>query len=234
MLLTWKMPSGEQAMWRFVSWSRAAFTAVMSSCVRSRGVRATVQIGWPFVRQAQMNAQLAFVREEVATVTFALALALAPSCRWHFHTMISSSHLLQHHQQRMGTPTASKDVSEDNCVICLSSVTERAIAVPCNHYSFDFVCLVSWLQERSICPLCELSFATRRRGKLLIRTQVKRKSQLSSTTGGHPKTSKATASAAHTYQRTRPQQSIHDMHRYRRHMHYRLDADVRVAPLPLH
>ncbi|KAF9701882.1 hypothetical protein EKO04_000879 [Ascochyta lentis] len=55
----------------------------------------------------------------------------------------------------MGTTAELKDESEDTCVICLSPVTERAITVPCNHYSFDFVCLVSWLQERSTCPLCK-------------------------------------------------------------------------------
>src|SRR5882724_3452923 len=44
--------------------------------------------------------------------------------------------------------------SSDACVICLSAVSERAITVPCNHYTFDFICLVSWLQERSACPLC--------------------------------------------------------------------------------
>ncbi|KAF2685699.1 hypothetical protein K458DRAFT_16216 [Lentithecium fluviatile CBS 122367] len=43
---------------------------------------------------------------------------------------------------------------DDACVICLSSITERAITVPCNHCMFDFICLVSWLQQRSACPLC--------------------------------------------------------------------------------
>lgn len=52
------------------------------------------------------------------------------------------------------TAGLSNDNSEDVCVICLSSVTERAITVPCNHYTFDFVCLISWLQQRSACPLC--------------------------------------------------------------------------------
>lgn len=42
----------------------------------------------------------------------------------------------------------------DPCVICLDAVSERAFASPCHHHSFDFVCLVSWLQERSVCPLC--------------------------------------------------------------------------------
>lgn len=56
----------------------------------------------------------------------------------------------------MGRTTESKEESEDTCVICLSLVTERAVTVPCNHYNFDFVCLISWLQERSTCPLCKL------------------------------------------------------------------------------
>ncbi|KAH7394052.1 hypothetical protein DE146DRAFT_757529 [Phaeosphaeria sp. MPI-PUGE-AT-0046c] len=56
----------------------------------------------------------------------------------------------------MGSTAApSEDTSEDTCVICLSIITERAITSPCNHYSFDFVCLISWLQQRSTCPLCK-------------------------------------------------------------------------------
>jgi hypothetical protein len=43
----------------------------------------------------------------------------------------------------------------DDCVICLSSVSERAIAVPCNHCSFDFLCLTSWLEQQTTCPLCK-------------------------------------------------------------------------------
>ncbi|EME78059.1 uncharacterized protein MYCFIDRAFT_110984, partial [Pseudocercospora fijiensis CIRAD86] len=41
------------------------------------------------------------------------------------------------------------------CTICLEIITERAVATPCNHLSFDFLCLVSWLQEQSTCPLCK-------------------------------------------------------------------------------
>ncbi|KAF2869141.1 hypothetical protein BDV95DRAFT_609378 [Massariosphaeria phaeospora] len=47
------------------------------------------------------------------------------------------------------------DDPQDACVICLAEITERAITAPCNHYTFDFLCLVSWLQERSTCPLCK-------------------------------------------------------------------------------
>ncbi|KAF2838547.1 hypothetical protein M501DRAFT_902753, partial [Patellaria atrata CBS 101060] len=43
----------------------------------------------------------------------------------------------------------------DCCVICLENISERAITVPCNHCTFDFICLASWLQERSLCPLCK-------------------------------------------------------------------------------
>lgn len=57
-----------------------------------------------------------------------------------------------HHRMETDS-SSSKD--EDSCVICLSVVTERAVAVPCNHCTFDFICLVSWLQQRNTCPLCK-------------------------------------------------------------------------------
>lgn len=50
--------------------------------------------------------------------------------------------------------TRSKKNTSDSCVICLEPISERAITVPCNHYAFDFLCIASWLQERSTCPLC--------------------------------------------------------------------------------
>ncbi|CZR57494.1 related to RING finger domain protein [Phialocephala subalpina] len=50
----------------------------------------------------------------------------------------------------------NEDTEEENpCVICLERVSEPAIAQPCQHASFDFLCLISWLQERSSCPLCK-------------------------------------------------------------------------------
>ncbi len=45
----------------------------------------------------------------------------------------------------------------DPCVICLDSISERAFASPCRHHSFDFLCLVSWLDQRAQCPLCKYS-----------------------------------------------------------------------------
>lgn len=42
----------------------------------------------------------------------------------------------------------------DVCTICQQTITERAVAVPCNHLTFDFICLATWLQEQTRCPLC--------------------------------------------------------------------------------
>jgi hypothetical protein len=41
------------------------------------------------------------------------------------------------------------------CVICLESISEQAIALPCAHADFDFACLGAWLQRKSSCPLCK-------------------------------------------------------------------------------
>ena len=50
---------------------------------------------------------------------------------------------------------SSANAEEDCCVICLERVSEQAVAQPCKHASFDFLCLVSWLQEQPSCPLCK-------------------------------------------------------------------------------
>ncbi|KAI6851218.1 hypothetical protein KC332_g1937 [Hortaea werneckii] len=61
--------------------------------------------------------------------------------------------------QSCGTTAADvedgKRPHEEHCIICLEIISERAVAVPCNHLSFDFLCLVSWLQEKAACPLCK-------------------------------------------------------------------------------
>ena len=43
----------------------------------------------------------------------------------------------------------------ETCAICLEAIHERAVAAPCNHLSFDFICLVQWLQQHATCPLCK-------------------------------------------------------------------------------
>ncbi|KAK3290638.1 uncharacterized protein B0H64DRAFT_420829 [Chaetomium fimeti] len=45
--------------------------------------------------------------------------------------------------------------SRDCCVICLDSISDPCAALPCGHTHFDFLCLVSWLQQHPNCPLCK-------------------------------------------------------------------------------
>lgn len=47
------------------------------------------------------------------------------------------------------------ETAEACCVICLSAITEACTARPCSHRNFDFLCLASWLQLKSSCPLCK-------------------------------------------------------------------------------
>ncbi|EAW09499.1 RING finger domain protein [Aspergillus clavatus NRRL 1] len=62
--------------------------------------------------------------------------------------------ILQKTLQEVAQEDDGDDVSNP-CVICLEAVTEPAIAVPCTHANFDFLCLVSWLEQRRSCPLCK-------------------------------------------------------------------------------
>lgn len=41
------------------------------------------------------------------------------------------------------------------CVICLAEISEPCTAKPCEHNNFDFLCLASWLQQKTSCPLCK-------------------------------------------------------------------------------
>ncbi|KAF2166282.1 hypothetical protein M409DRAFT_23473 [Zasmidium cellare ATCC 36951] len=54
-----------------------------------------------------------------------------------------------------GAAAIKRTHTPETCTICLEPITERAVAAPCNHLTFDFICLVSWLQEQSTCPLCK-------------------------------------------------------------------------------
>ena len=41
------------------------------------------------------------------------------------------------------------------CVICLDNISEPCEAQPCKHSDFDYLCLLSWVQEQPRCPLCK-------------------------------------------------------------------------------
>lgn len=89
----------------------------------------------------------------------------------------------------------------DPCVICLESISERSVADPCSHNSFDFLCLISWLQERSTCPLCPQDPLQSKGcyGTQTNESQAKLKFALSDMTGNPPKTSRSTRSPRTLY-----------------------------------
>jgi hypothetical protein len=58
-------------------------------------------------------------------------------------------------QDAADSTAASPDEPHDCCVICLDSISDACAALPCGHTHFDFLCLVSWLQEHPNCPLCK-------------------------------------------------------------------------------
>ncbi|KAF3390577.1 hypothetical protein F1880_009081 [Penicillium rolfsii] len=43
----------------------------------------------------------------------------------------------------------------DPCVICLDTITEPCVGIPCRHANFDYLCLLSWLEQQPNCPLCK-------------------------------------------------------------------------------
>ncbi|TAQ85835.1 hypothetical protein B7494_g5855 [Chlorociboria aeruginascens] len=55
---------------------------------------------------------------------------------------------------------SSEEPEESCCVICLERISEQAVTQPCKHDSFDFLCLISWLQEQTSCPLCKTTIDT--------------------------------------------------------------------------
>ncbi|KAI2471120.1 hypothetical protein F4781DRAFT_388136 [Annulohypoxylon bovei var. microspora] len=49
----------------------------------------------------------------------------------------------------------SDNPNETCCVICLDNITEVGEARPCSHRNFDYICLLSWLEQQTKCPLCK-------------------------------------------------------------------------------
>lgn len=65
------------------------------------------------------------------------------------------SKILQTTLDEITTRQVNDDTEESCCVICLERISEQAVAQPCKHDNFDFICLISWLQEQPCCPLCK-------------------------------------------------------------------------------
>lgn len=56
---------------------------------------------------------------------------------------------------------AEEEAAANPCVICLDAIAEPGISIPCGHVNFDFLCLLSWLEQRPSCPLCMISSTQR-------------------------------------------------------------------------
>lgn len=64
--------------------------------------------------------------------------------------------ILQRTLDEVTAEEATEHREASPCVICLDAIAEPAFAVPCSHANFDFLCLLSWLEQRPSCPLCML------------------------------------------------------------------------------
>lgn len=60
-----------------------------------------------------------------------------------------------HHHGTSKASDGDEPSTPDCCVICLEGISEPCCALPCAHANFDFLCLLSWLEQRSSCPLCK-------------------------------------------------------------------------------
>lgn len=56
-------------------------------------------------------------------------------------------------------PSTSEAPPPECCVICLGDVSEPCESRPCGHHNFDYLCLVTWLEQRPTCPLCKTAVA---------------------------------------------------------------------------
>ncbi|KAJ5555194.1 hypothetical protein N7535_007635 [Penicillium sp. DV-2018c] len=59
-------------------------------------------------------------------------------------------------QRTLDEVAAEEKEASNACVICLDVITEPCVAQPCHHANFDFLCLVSWLEQQPKCPLCKV------------------------------------------------------------------------------
>jgi hypothetical protein len=63
---------------------------------------------------------------------------------------------LEHRPKSTASPVLKTplDHTAKHCVICLDNVAEPCETQPCRHNHFDYLCLITWLQQRATCPIC--------------------------------------------------------------------------------
>lgn len=123
----------------------------------------------------------------------------------------STSKILQKTLAEISSCKPDDEAEQNCCVICLECISEQAAAQPCKHDSFDFLCLISWLQEKPFCPLCKGEAKT---------------VQYGFQDGGQFKTYEVPATTTPESSTTRPRRYIP------RARHYRPRHEVNSRPLP--
>ncbi|KAL7928763.1 hypothetical protein V8C35DRAFT_325660 [Trichoderma chlorosporum] len=68
-------------------------------------------------------------------------------------------------QNTLQEVAAREQLAEGNCcVICLDAVSDACELFPCGHDSFDYVCVLNWLYDKPLCPLCKRDVTKVHRG----------------------------------------------------------------------
>ncbi|EHK23458.1 uncharacterized protein TRIVIDRAFT_147091 [Trichoderma virens Gv29-8] len=91
-------------------------------------------------------------------------------------------------QNTLQEVAAREQLADGNCcVICLDAVSDACELVPCGHDSFDYVCVLNWLYDKPLCPLCKRDVTKVHRGPpehretTVIEPKPQRPEQLTST-----------------------------------------------------
>ncbi|KAI8668934.1 RING-type domain-containing protein [Fusarium keratoplasticum] len=62
-------------------------------------------------------------------------------------------------QSTLAEIATTQEDAVECCVICLEGITEACEVVPCQHRNFDYLCLLSWLEQTPKCPLCKATIS---------------------------------------------------------------------------
>ncbi|KAM0447728.1 hypothetical protein ACHAO4_008675 [Trichoderma viride] len=71
--------------------------------------------------------------------------------------------ILQNTLQEVAAREESENATKC-CVICLDTVSDACELLPCGHDSFDYLCILNWLYDKPLCPLCKRDVAKVQRG----------------------------------------------------------------------
>lgn len=68
-------------------------------------------------------------------------------------------------------PSNGKEVFNDDCCICMETITSDGVKTKCNH-GFHAKCLNKWLKNDSRCPLCRTHVTKKKKKQAVARTYI--------------------------------------------------------------